>query len=75
MHACIDGFVAIAERHRDDDDRCEAMQASMFDFLVDRLAAHGYPGDRDAIWLVVLHDVKLNSQGLDSWLHWLERDK
>jgi len=75
MHECIDGFVAIAERHRDDDDRCEAMQASMFDFLVDRLAAHGYPGDRDAIWSVVLHDVKLNSQGLDSWLHWLERNK
>jgi len=75
MHVCIDGFVAIAERHRDDDDRCEAMQASMFDFLSDRLAAHGYPGDRDSIWSVVQHDVKLNSQGLDAWLHWLERKK
>ena len=47
----------------------------MFDFLSDRLAAHGYPGDRDSIWSVVQHDVKLNSQGLDAWLHWLERKK
>jgi len=75
MHECIDGFVAIAERHRDDDDRCEAMQASMFDFLSDRLIAHGYQGDRDAKWSVVQHDVKLNSQGLDAWLQWLERNK
>lgn len=75
MHECIDGFVAIAERHRDAGNRCEAIQASMFDYLADRLAAHGYTGDRDAMWSVMQFDMQLNSQGLDSWLSWLERKK
>ncbi len=75
MHECIDGFVAIAERHRDADDRSEAIQASMFEYLSDRLIAHGYNGDRDAMWSVVQIDVVLNSQGLDAWLSWLERKR
>lgn len=75
MHECIDGFVEIAERHRDADNRCEAIQADMFEFLCGRLAKHGYQGDRDTIWSVVQFDIDLNSQGLDAWLSWLERNK
>jgi glyoxylase-like metal-dependent hydrolase (beta-lactamase superfamily II) len=75
MHDCIDGFVAIAERHREAKDRCDAIQADMFDFLANRLATHGYAGDRDAMWSVMQFDVKLNSQGLDTWLSWLERQQ
>ena len=75
MHDCIDGFVAIAERHRDADNRCEAIQAGMFEFLCDRLVEHGFQGDRDAMWSVMQFDVVLNSQGLDAWLNWLERSK
>ena len=75
MHECIDGFVAIAERHREADNRCEAIEESMFEYLADKLVAHGYAGDRDAMWSVVQFDMQLNSQGLDSWLSWLERQK
>jgi glyoxylase-like metal-dependent hydrolase (beta-lactamase superfamily II) len=73
MHECIDGFVAIAERHRDAADRSEAIQASMLEYLSDRLSDHGYSGDSDAMWSIIDVDVVLNSQGLDAWLSWLER--
>ncbi len=75
MHECIDGFVAIAERHRDDADRCEAMQASMADFLAGRIAAHGYEGDDRTLQSLIHWDVVLNSQGLDAWLSWQERNQ
>ena len=45
----------------------------MFEYLCERLAAHGFKGDRDAMWSVMQFDVVLNSQGLDAWLSWLER--
>ena len=72
MHECIDGFVHIAETHRDSDNRFESIQADMFDYLCNRLAAHGFEGDRDTMWSVMQFDVVLNSQGLDAWLSWLE---
>lgn len=73
MHECIDGFVFIAQKHRHRDNRLESIQADMFDYLCERLAAHGFAGDRDAMWSVIEFDVVLNSQGLDAWLSWLER--
>ena len=73
MHDCLDGFVAIAERHREAADRLGAIQEDMFEYLVERLTAHGFHGDRDAMWSVVQYDVALNSQGLDAWLSWLDR--
>jgi glyoxylase-like metal-dependent hydrolase (beta-lactamase superfamily II) len=75
MHECIDGFVAIAERRRAEEKRCDAIQADMFEFLAGRLVAHGFEGDRDAMWSVMQFDINLNSQGLDAWLSWLERQK
>jgi glyoxylase-like metal-dependent hydrolase (beta-lactamase superfamily II) len=73
MHECLDGFVAIAQRHQDNDDRRAAMERDLFDFISERLEAHGYARGRDAMWLLLEHDMKLNSQGLDAWLSWLER--
>lgn len=75
MHECIDGFVAIAEKHRAQPNRFELMQNEMFEYLSARLRAHGFAGDRDAMWSVMQFDVVLNSQGLDSWLSWLERQQ
>ena len=75
MHEGIDGFVAIAEKHRDDANRFELMQKDMFNYLCDRLIEHGYAGDRDAMWSIIRFDVDLNSQGLVSWLGWLERQQ
>jgi glyoxylase-like metal-dependent hydrolase (beta-lactamase superfamily II) len=73
MHECLDGFVAIAQRHQDGEDRREAIERDLFEFLGERLVAHGYDKGRDAMWSLLQHDMKLNSQGLDAWLSWLER--
>ena len=73
MHACLDGFVAIAQRQQDGEDRREAIERDLFEFLSERLVAHGYDKGRDAMWSLLQHDMKLNSQGLDAWLSWLER--
>ena len=73
MHECLDGFVAIARRHQDRDDRREAMERDLFEFLYQRLAAHGYEQGREAAQDFLNHDMVLISQGLDAWLSWLER--
>ncbi|HSM31337.1 MAG TPA: MBL fold metallo-hydrolase [Woeseiaceae bacterium] len=73
MHECLDGFVAIANRHKDRDDRREAIESDLFEYLSERLVAHGYDKGREAMWSLLKHDMKLNSQGLDAWLSWLER--
>jgi len=73
MHACLDDFVAIAERHRSRGDRAGAIRADLADYLVGRLAAHGFDGDREMMMTVLEFDVMLNSQGLVAWLEWLER--
>ncbi len=73
MHDCIDGYVAIAERCRDAEDRQAALEQGMFDYLADRIEAHGFDGGRDAIWPIIEFDVVLNAQGLNAWLARLER--
>jgi len=73
MHECLDGFVAIARRHQDRDDRQQAMESDLFEFLYERLVAHGHERRREAMWSLLQHDMTLNSQGLDAWLNWLER--
>ena len=75
MHECIDGFVAIAEKYRARQNRFELIRAEMFDYLAARIRAHGFDGDRDSMWSIIEFDVVLNSQGLDSWLSWLERQQ
>jgi glyoxylase-like metal-dependent hydrolase (beta-lactamase superfamily II) len=75
MHESIDGFVAISDEHRDDENRLEAMQASMADYLAARVRAHGYQGDEDTLRGLIHWDVVLNSQGLDAWLSWMERNQ
>jgi glyoxylase-like metal-dependent hydrolase (beta-lactamase superfamily II) len=73
MHECLDGFVDIARRNQDRDDRQPAMEQDLFEFLYARLAAHGYEQGRDAAQAFLKHDMVLNSQCLDAWLSWLER--
>ncbi len=73
MHECLDGFVAIARERQGHEDRREAMERDLFEFIAKRLVAHGYDKGREAMWALLQHDMKLNSQGLDAWLNWLER--
>lgn len=68
MHRDLDAFVAIAERHEAADDRPQRIAHDLFEHLTARLAAHGHPADRDALWSLLEMDVTLNAQGLDVWL-------
>ncbi len=68
MHECIDDYVALAEEHAVADDRADRLRAAMFDYLVQRLEAHGYRADRDTMWALLELDVNLNTQGLEVWL-------
>jgi glyoxylase-like metal-dependent hydrolase (beta-lactamase superfamily II) len=73
MHAGIDDFAAIAMAHKDDSDRGAKIQDDLERYLVERLLAHGYQGDHDAMRSVLDVDIVLNAQGLVSWLERLER--
>jgi len=68
MHVRIDDYVAMALQHVDDTNRSETLSASMFDYFCNRLAKHGFKGDRDTMWSVLQMDVDLNTQGLEAWL-------
>ncbi len=68
MHAGIDAYRQIALDAEGAADRQAALETSMFDYLSRRLEAHGFEGDRAAMWPVLEIDVRLNAQGLDVWL-------
>jgi glyoxylase-like metal-dependent hydrolase (beta-lactamase superfamily II) len=68
MHRRIDDFVALAEHHAGDADRTAAMRASMFAYLQDRLADHGYRSDEARLHALLDVDVALNTMGLEHWL-------
>ena len=68
MHAGIDAYVAMAVEHADDPNRGEALEASLLDYYVERLHAHGYKGGRDAVASAMSIDIPLNAQGLEVWL-------
>ena len=68
MHAALDAYVEIALAHADDPNRGEVIQASLLDYYAERLRAHGYKGDRDAVASSMSTDIPLNAQGLEVWL-------
>lgn len=68
LHEGIDAYVGIARRYADDADRTRHIASAMFDWLVARLQAQGYDGDRGTIWSILKLDVELNTQGLEVWL-------
>ena len=77
MHQCIDDYVAMAleveQEHAAagdaDSDRQQALETKMFEYMCERLALHGFKGDRDTVMSIMQIDVTLNSQGLDVWLN------
>ena len=68
MHAGINDYVAVAREYAEDDDRLAEMRKSLLEYYVQRLAQHGYAGDREMVRSVMSIDVDLNAQGLDVWL-------
>ena len=73
MHKGIDTFVAIAKEHANADDRTNAIQDAIFEYFVEGLTAHGFAGDRDAMWSILHLDVNLNTQGIEVWLDRLQQ--
>ena len=69
MHAGIDAYVEMANRHEHDDNRQEALRGSLFEYYVEQLEEHGYEGGREGTAEVMSIDVDLNAQGLDVWLN------
>jgi len=68
MHRRIDDFVGLARRHANDHDRNAAIQASMYDYLLNNLREHGCNASDEILRSIVEIDVDLNTQGLEVWL-------
>jgi len=75
MHAGIDAYEQMALDCRDADDRGEALEAAMYEYLSTRLVDHGFKGDSDAMRSVLDIDVVLNAAGLVAWLSRLDKGR
>ena len=73
LHAGIDAYEQMALDCRDADDRGEALEAAMYEYLSIRLVDHGFKGDSDAMRSVLEIDVILNAAGLVAWLNRLDK--
>lgn len=68
MHEGIDAYVVLAREHEHENNRSEALRASLAAYYEQRLSDHGYSGDRESTELLLGNDVDLNAQGLEVWL-------
>ena len=75
MHAGIDAYEQMALACRRADNRAEALEAAMYQYLSSRLVEHGYRGGDDAIRAVLEIDVVLNAAGLEAWLNRLDKQE
>ena len=68
LKAGIDAYVALARRHAGTKDRSARMRTDMFDYLSERLNAHGFDGDAARRHELLDPDIAINVDGLISWL-------
>ena len=68
LHAALDDYVDIANACESLPDRVEVIEARLFDYMCERLTAHGMTADRDTMWSIMNIDARLNAQGLSVWL-------
>lgn len=68
MHRRIDDFVAIARSRETQQNRSDAMQKDMFEYLKDELAKHGFSASEERLHELLDIDVALNTMGLEYWL-------
>ena len=73
MHAGIDAYVEIAMSNKDADDLQASIEPLMADYLKGRAREHGFSGDEVALQSILEIDVRLNAQGLVSWLQRLKK--
>lgn len=68
LHDDIEAFRSMALACATASNRESALAERMFDYLAQRIAAHGYSADHDGIRSIIDLDVFLNAKGLDVWL-------
>ena len=68
MHTSLDAYVALAEQHQGAPDPVAAVTDALFEFLSERLAAHGVTLDTARQRELLGMDMALNAQGLCHWL-------
>ncbi len=68
MHRRIDDFVAIADKHANDNNRTGALQKAMFSYFAGCLREHGFDADEERIHALLDTDVMLNTMGIEYWL-------
>ena len=73
MHAGIDAYVEMTLANKDADDPYAAIEPLMADYLKTRARDHGYQGDDASLHSILKIDVRLNTQGLISWLQRLKK--
>ncbi|MFK2900735.1 MBL fold metallo-hydrolase [Dyella jejuensis] len=68
LHDTIDAMVALARALRNSPDRHADLVQGLTELYAQRIADHGWQGDREALlhWLGM--DIQLNAQGLGVWL-------
>lgn len=73
MHAGVDAYEQMALDCRDSENRSDALEAAMYEYLSTRLVDHGFKGDNDATRSILQIDVTLNAAGLVAWLDRLDK--
>ena len=68
LHRRIDGVVAIAQKHANDENRTANIQQAMYQYFDDELKPHGFNKGPEAMREIVEKDVILNTMGLEFWL-------
>ena len=68
LHDAVRSYVAIARRHCDEPAREARLNEAVFRCHSDALDEHGYPGSEATRHALLDEDIKLNVQGLLSWL-------
>jgi len=73
MHSGIDAYVEMALANKDAEDQQAALQPAMSDYLKSCAREHGFAGDDSALQAILEIDIRLNTQGLISWLQRLRK--
>jgi glyoxylase-like metal-dependent hydrolase (beta-lactamase superfamily II) len=75
MHSGIDAYSDMAMACIDDEDPYPKIEVAMRTHLTSRLREHGFQGDDQTMDALLDGDIRLNAQGLVSWLHRLRKQR
>jgi glyoxylase-like metal-dependent hydrolase (beta-lactamase superfamily II) len=68
LKTAVSQFVSIAKTHENDDNRTDAIEAGIMDWLLDATRQHGVTLPEQKIREIVEYDVIFDTQGIEYWL-------